>query len=155
MKLRDWYSSLAEREQRMVIWGGAAAAALLLAGSLWKLGNAVAATEGRVAQKRQDLAWIEAVTPRLQAMPAARAGESLAIAVDRAAREAGLGEALTGIEPAGPGALRVRFEGASFDALALCLARLQQQRGTITETASVNASVEPGRVNATLVLRGH
>jgi type II secretory pathway component PulM len=155
MNLRDWYSSLAEREQRMVLWGGAAAVLLLLAGSLWKLGAAVAAAEVRVEQKRQDLAWIEDVTPRLQAMPAARAGESLAIAVDRAAREAGLGEALAGIEPAGPGALRMRFEGASFDALALCLARLQQQRGAVSETASINSSGEPGRVNATVVLRGH
>lgn len=155
MNLRDWYSSLAKREQRMVTWGAAAAAVLLLAGSIWKLGSAAATAEERVEGKRQQLAWIEAVTPRLQAMPAARAGESLAIAVDRAARESGLGEALAGIEPAGPGALRVRFEGASFDALALCLARLQQERGAVTETASVNANGEPGRVDAMLVLRGH
>ena len=49
----------------------------------------------------------------------------------------------------------MRFKDASFDALALCLARLQQERGAVTETASVNASGEPGRVDATLVLRGH
>ena len=155
MILREWHSSLAEREQRMVTWGAVAAAVLLLAGLIWKLGSAAAAAEVRVESKRQELAWIEAVTPRLQATPAARAGESLAIAVDRAARESGLGEALGDIEAAGPGSLRVRFENASFDALALCLARLQQERGAVTETASVNASGEPGRVDATIVLRGH
>lgn len=155
MILREWHSSLAEREQRMVTWGAVAVAVLLLIGLVWKLGSAAAATEVRVEGKRAQLAWIEAVTPRLQATPAARAGESLAIAVDRAARESGLGEAIEGIEPAGPGSLRVRFKNASFDALALCLARLQQERGAVTETASVNASGEPGRVDATLVLRGH
>lgn len=155
MNLRDWHSSLAEREQRMVTWGAVAATVLLLVGLIWKLGSAAAAAETRVESKRELLAWIEAVTPRLQATPAARAGESLAIAVDRSARESGLGDAIEGIEPAGPGTLRVRFTDASFDALALCLARLQQERGTIAETASVNASGEPGRVDATLVLRGH
>lgn len=155
MNLRNWYASLTDRERRVVVWGGAAAAALSLVALLWQLASAVAAAEERVARKRQDLSWIESVTPRLQAMPAARPGESLAIAVDRAARDAGVGETLVGIEPAGPGALRVRFEGAAFDALALCLARLQQERGAIVETASVNGSDEPGRVDATLVLRGH
>jgi type II secretory pathway component PulM len=154
MNLRGWHSSLAEREQRMVAWGAVAAVVLLLIGLLWKLGSAAASAEVRVDGKRQLLAWIEAVTPRLQATPAARAGESLAIAVDRSARESGLGDALEGIEPAGPGSLRVRFKNVSFDALALCLARLQQERGAVTESASVNASGEPGRVDATLVLRG-
>ncbi|MGH8135089.1 MAG: type II secretion system protein GspM [Steroidobacteraceae bacterium] len=155
MNLRAWHASLAEREQRMVTWGAVVAAALLLVGLVWKLGNAATAAGLRVESKRELMAWIEAVTPRLQATPAGRAGESLAIAVDRAARESGLGEALEGIEPAGPGTLRVRFKNASFDALALCLAHLQQERGAITETASVNASGEPGRVDVTLVLRGH
>lgn len=155
MNLREWHASLSEHEQRMVTWGAAAAILLLLVGLVWKLGSAAAAAEVRVEGKRELLAWIEAVTPRLQRTPAARAGESLAIAVDRAARESGLGDALEGIEPAGPGTLRVRFKDASFDALALCLARLHQQRGAVTETASVNASGEPGRVDATLVLRGH
>lgn len=154
MNLRDWYAALADRERRFVTWGGAAALVVLLAGLLWKLDAAAEAAGKRVQQKRQDLAWIESVTPRLQATPAGRAGESLALAVDRVAREAGLGEALAGIEPAGPGALRVHLKGASFDALSQALARLQQQRGAVTESASVDATTEPGRVDATLVLRG-
>lgn len=153
MNLRDWYAGLGEREQRMVLWGGAAAAVLLVAGSSWKLAAAVAAAEARVADRREDLAWIEAVTPRLQSAPAARPGESLAIAIDRMAREGGLAESLAGVEPATGGALRARFSGAAFDSLALLLARLQQERGAVAETASVTATGEPGRVDATLVLR--
>lgn len=154
MNLRDWYASLAERERQVVAWGGSAAAVLIVAGLIWKLGSAVASAEERVEHRRQDLAWIESVTPQLQAKPAARPGESLTIAVDRMAREGGLGQALAGIEPASPGAIRARFTAASFDALAVLLARLQQERGVLPETASVTATGEPGLVDATLVLRG-
>jgi type II secretory pathway component PulM len=155
MNLREWHASLGEREQRVLAWGGAVAAVLLVAGLVWKLGDAVATAEERVARRREDLAFIEAATPRLQAVPAARAGESLAIAVDRLAREGGLAQSLAGVEPAATGAIRARFTAASFDALALLLARLQQERGVVAETASVSATGDPGLVDATLVLRGH
>jgi type II secretory pathway component PulM len=154
MKLQEWYAGLAERERRMLLWGGGAAVVLLLVGLVWKLGAAVTVAEERVERRRQDLAWIEDVTPRLQAAPAARPGESLAIAVDRMAHEGGLGEALAGVEPAASGALRARFTAASFDSLALLLARLQKERGVSTETASVSATGAPGLVDATFVLRG-
>jgi type II secretory pathway component PulM len=154
MNLRSWYDGLAEREQQMVLWGGAAALVLLLVGLVWKLGTAAANAEQRVQRRREDLAWIEAVTPRLQAAPAARPGESLAIAIDRMAREGGLAGSLAGVEPASAGALRARFTAASFDSIALLLTRLQKERGVVTETASVTATGEPGLVDATLVLRG-
>jgi type II secretory pathway component PulM len=154
MNLRGWYATLDEREQRMVAFGGAAAIVLLVAGMIWKLGSAVTVAEERVERRRQDLAWIEAVTPRLQAAPAARPGESLTIAVDRMAQEGGLGAALAGIEPAGSGAIRARFTAASFDSLALLLARLQKERNVVAETASVSGTDDAGLVDATLVLRG-
>lgn len=154
MNVRDWYKGLAEREQRMVLWGGSAAAVLLLGALIWQLGTSVAVAEERVERRRQDLAWIESVTPRLQAAPAARPGEPLTIAVDRMAREGGLADKLASVEPASTGALRARFTGASFDALTLLLARLQKERGVVTESASVSATGEPGLVDATLVLRG-
>jgi len=154
VKLQDWYLGLAEREQRMVLWGGVAAAVLLLAGLIWQLGASVAKAEERVERRRQDLAFIESVTPRLQTMPAARAGEPLTIAVDRMAREGGLADKLAAVEPASNGALRARFTGASFDSLTLLLARLQKERGVEAETASVSATGEPGLVDATLVIHG-
>lgn len=154
MKLREWYAGLAEREQRVVLWGGGAAAVLLVGGLIWQLGNSVASAEERVERRRLDLAWIESVTPRIQAEPAARPGEPLTIAVDRMAREGGLADMLASVEPASNGALRARFTGASFDAMTLLLARLQKERGVVTESASISATGEPGLVDATLVLRG-
>ena len=153
MRLLEWYRSLPEREQQLALWGGAAAAVLLLALLIWQLGASVASAEARVERRREDLAWIEAVTPRLQAAPAARPGESLTIAVDRIAREGGLADKLASVEPAANGALRARFTGASFDSLTLMLARLQKERGVEVDTASVSATGEPGLVDATLVIR--
>jgi type II secretory pathway component PulM len=154
MKLHEWYHGLAEREQRMVLSGGAAAALLLLAGLILQLGASVTKARERVERRREDLAFIVAATPRIQAQPAARPGESLTIAVDRMAHEGGLAEKLAAIEPAGNGALRARFAGAPFDSLILLLARLQKERGVEAETASVTASDEPGLVDATLVIHG-
>jgi type II secretory pathway component PulM len=154
VKLRSWYAGLAEREQRLVLWGGAAAAVLILGGLVFQLGASVAKAESRVARRREDLAFIVAATPRIQSQPAARPGESLTIAVDRMAREGGLADKLAGVEPAANGALRARFTGAPFDSLVLLLARLQKERGVEAETASVTASGEAGLVDATLVIRG-
>jgi len=154
MKLQDWYRQLAERERRMVLWGGVAAAVLVVVGTTLQLGASVAKAEERVQQRREDLAFIMAATPRVQALPAARPGESLAIAVDRMAREGGLADALAGVEPAANGALRARFTAAPFDSIVLLLARLQTERGVEADTASVTAAAETGLVDATVVLRG-
>jgi type II secretory pathway component PulM len=154
MKLQDWYHGLPERDQRIALAGGAAASVLLVALLAWWLGASVASAEARVERRRQDLAFIENATPRLQAMPAGRSDEPLTIAVDRMAREGGLADTLAAVEPAANGALRARFTGASFDALVLLLARLQKERGVEAETASVTAGGEPGLVDATFVLRG-
>jgi type II secretory pathway component PulM len=154
MTLRDWYRGLSAREQQTVLWGGAAASVLLIAALLWQLGASVAATQERVDRRRQDLAFIEAATPMLQAMPAPRPGESLTIAVDRMAREGGLADQLAGTEPAANGALRARFTAAPFDSLMLLLARLQKERGAQADTASVSATDVQGLVDATIVIRG-
>ena len=154
MKIRDWYAGLPERDQRLALLGGAALGVLVVALLAWQLADSVARAESRVERRRGDLAFIESVTPRLQAMPAIQADEPLTIAIDRMAREGGLGDKLATVEPAANGALRARFSGASFDALVLLLARLQKERGVEAETASVSATGEPGLVDATLVIRG-
>jgi len=153
MNLRDWYASLNERERRTVLLGSVVAVLLLVGGGIWQLHASAAAAAARVESKRADLAWMQAVAPRLQAMPRSQSNESLPLLVDRTARDAGLSGALSGADPAGNGGLRVRFEAASFDALVLWLARIQQERGLIVESASVDGTEAEGLVNASLVLR--
>jgi len=153
MNLSEWYSSLKERERRTVLVGGVVAVGLLVVGGIWQLHAATSAAAARVETKRADLAWMQAVAPRLQAMPRAPSNESLPLLVDRTARDAGLAQSLSGADPAGNGGLRVRFESASFDALVVWLARVQQERGLVIESASVDGTEAEGLVNASLVLR--
>jgi type II secretory pathway component PulM len=74
------------------------------------------------------------------------------VVVDGAAREAGLGTALTSSEPSGAGGLQVRLEKAPFDAIIAWLARLSEQDGIRVDSATMDAAGQPGIVNAGIVL---
>jgi type II secretory pathway component PulM len=154
MNALQWYRSLEEREQRTVLYGGIAAAALLLIGGLWALNSATSAAETRVATKRADLAWMQAVAPRLRSMPAPRPDESLTLLVARTAKDTGLAGALDAVDPVGQGGLSVRLEDAPFDAVVILLGRVQQERGLVVESATIEGTPTEGLVNVSLVLRG-
>ena len=106
MKLRDWYQSQTEKDRRTLLYGGIAAAVLLLAGGLWTLEAATDSAQARVAAKRADLAWMQAVAPRLRSMPAVNPNEALPLLVDRTARDAGLSGAVKSTDPSDGGGLR-------------------------------------------------
>lgn len=155
--LRDWYLSREPRERQTLLWGGLAAGAILLGGSLWQLNSAVAKARADVERKRLDLAFMQAASAEIIAagpMRVATAGsEPLVVVVDRAAREAGLAQALGSSEAVPPDGLRARFNGASFDALVAMTARLAQQHGIVVSSASVERAADSGSVNATFTLR--
>jgi general secretion pathway protein M len=157
VKLRDWYQAREPREQQVLLWGGIAALAILLFGSLWQLDSSVDRARADVERKRLDLAFMQAASAEIIAAGpvrmAANTGEPLVVIVDRAARESGLAQALGASEGVPPDGLRVRFNAAPFDALVAMTARLAQQHGVSVSTASVERAAEPGSVNATFTLR--
>jgi general secretion pathway protein M len=154
---KTWWASLGAREKRFVIIGGAGALVLLVVGVVLPLNTSVSRAHQRIEQKQQDLAWMQSVAPELATAgpPATRrpSSESLVVIMDRAAREAGLSNALVNTEPSGRDGLRVRFEKARFDLLVGLLGRLAEQQGARVESASIDGAGEPGLVNAGLVLR--
>src|SRR5205807_7405973 len=97
--------SMTERERRMVMAGGALAAALLIFGIIVPLDRSVAHVHERVGRKQADLVWMRGVAPELAAAgpQATASGGSLLVIVDRSARESGLGASLAGSEPSGAG----------------------------------------------------
>jgi general secretion pathway protein M len=158
-KLRSWLAGLSERERRMVTWGGAGAAVLLVFGAVVvPLYAAAGRSEQRVEQKRQDLEWMRGVAGELRAAgpagEAAAAGQSLVVIVDQSARAAGLGGVLTGTQPSGTGGVRVRLEGAAFDTVVAWLANLRQQYGLGIESATVDRGAQSGIVNVSVILKG-
>jgi len=146
--------SLSERDRRTLLIGGVIAVLLLIFGVIVPLDRSVSHAHKRIDQKREDLAWMRNVAPELAATGPIRsgAGESLIVIVDRSARESGLGSALAGSEPSGPGGLSVRLQKASFDTIIAWLARLSQQNGIQVESASIDNAGTPGLVNAAVVL---
>lgn len=156
-RLAEWLRALSPRERRMVIGGALVAGVLLLVAVLLPLDRSVAQARERIERKQNDLVWMRSVAAELAAAGAASptpgTQESLIVVIDRAAREAGLGSALTSSEPSGERGLRVRLERAPFDALVGWLARLSEQHGIAVETATIDGAGQPGLVNAGFVLR--
>jgi general secretion pathway protein M len=154
-RLARWLGALSERERRMVLLGGVAVVLIVILGGLLPLQRAASAAAQRVERKRNDLAFLRAVAPQLAGLAASAPPlrGSLVVVVDRSAREAGLGRALTGSEPSGDGALRVTLEQTSFDTLVNWLAQLAQRYGVSVDSAVIERGNTAGIVNATLVLR--
>ena len=149
----DSFAALPERQRRLVLGGLALAAAILIFGVLIPLDRSVAHAHDRLAHKRADLTWMQGVAPELASAPApAATGESLLVIIDRSARESGLGGALAGSEPGGPGSLSVRLAKAPFDTVVGWLGRLAQQNGLSVESATIEKTDTPGLVNAAIVL---
>lgn len=158
--MKNWYLALEARERVMV----AAGAVLVLIFVAWgvvlgPLYGASAAAASRVETKRNTLAFLRGAAAELATVadsPGAAAdlaGQSLVVVVDRSAREAGLGAALTRNQPVGEDGIRVRLEGAAFDATTRWLAMLNTSAGLAIESASFDRTPDEGRVNASLVLR--
>jgi type II secretory pathway component PulM len=147
--------TMSERERRLVTIGGVVAVLVIVLGVILPLDRSVSLAHTRIGQKQADLVWMRRVAPELATAGPAQAGnanESIIVVIDRSAREAGLGSALAGSSPSGPGGLQVRLEKAPFDALVGWLARLAQQDGIRVDGATIDSAGTPGIVNASIVL---
>jgi general secretion pathway protein M len=150
-RLQAWYATLEAREQRVLRLAAPALVALVALGIVWQLHAVVNRAERRVASKRADLAYIQAVLPELRGVPVPQdGGQSLVVIVDRTTRDAGLAANLRGTEPSGATGVRVRLEGASFEALVQWLVRVQREHGLAVQAATLEKTDAPGRVNANI-----
>lgn len=156
MNPRHWFESLAPRERRLVYAAAAVAAvALLYVGVALPLERLHARQAARVEKKTADLAWMRQAAPRVAEMAgrgSAPGQESLVVLVDRTGRKAGLGSSVRDQSPSGANGLRLRLEGASFDAMVAWLAVLQQMYGVSVSDATIDAAAAPGLVNASITL---
>jgi general secretion pathway protein M len=152
-----WYGQLAPRDQRILRIGAIAVALILLLWIFLPLQRNLNAARSKLQAQQADLEWMRQVGPTLAAAgpgPMADAQhESLAVLIDRSARESGLAQALSGTQPAGNDALRVQLANADFNLLLGWLARLSAQQGVRVEAASITGNPAPGVVNASVQLR--
>jgi type II secretory pathway component PulM len=150
-RINTWYETLQPREQLIVRVGAVVACVLLVAGSVLRMHALVSGAEKRLAGKRADIAYIGSVMSEVRSAPMpAGSGQSLVSVIDRTTRDGGLGMNLRGTEPSGMNGVRVHFEGASFDALATWLLRVQREYGLTVQAATLERTDAAGRVNANL-----
>lgn len=157
--MQDWLNSMSARERIMVLGCGA----FIVLATVWALAlkpmlNSADGLEDRVTDKRAQLAnlqelaaQIDLSTPGGTSRPA-NANQSLVVIIDRTTREKQLAGFLKRNQPEGPGSVRLRFEGAPFDALAGWLGELNNSYGLTADNANIDRA-GPGRVNVSLVLR--
>ena len=157
VQVREWLEKLAPRERLLVLAGAIfAGLALIYALGLQPLYAARGRAAAEVEARRDLLRDIEQVARRFgpqgaAAVPAAAAGESLVVVVDRSTRERGLGPYLKRNQPEGASGVRLRLENVPFDELTGWLADVQARHGLAAAAASFDPSGEPGRVNSNLV----
>ncbi len=161
--MKAWWDSLQPRERRTLALGGLAVLVMLAFFLVWRpLHQRVDALDQRVVQQRETLNWMREAAAEVLAYrgqspagpdPADLGGEALYSLADRSARQAGLGDALQRVEPAGEGRVRVTLEQASFDELLNWLQRLERDFAIAVDPVSLRRGDSPGRVNGQLVLR--
>ena len=159
--IRAWLDRRELRERRMLALGSALAAVLLGWAFVWHpLVRSRDALRQQVEAQRTDLAAMRADAARASELrsrgaraKADRQGKSLLALADATARGVQLGNALKRVEPAGPNAVRVTFEAASFDAIADWLDGLARDFGVQAADFSADRVEGVGLVNARVTLQ--
>ena len=157
--MRDWFDSLAPRERLFVAGGGVLVAIVAFwAIVIAPLGSGVSSLSTRVEGKQQTLSWMTMAASEIQSAGevtavAGNPDQSLVVVIDRTARQAGLGQTLTRNQPVGDDGIRVRLEGASFDAVAGWLGQLQSGYGLTLDAATFERGTAEGTVTASITLR--
>jgi general secretion pathway protein M len=156
-QIKAWYQALQPRERLLVVSAGAVVAFLLLIMLLFgPLASSLRTRQERVTNKQQDLVWMRSVSNSVRMMAASQtsgiSSESLVVLINRTAQQAGITGALTNQAPQGDNGIRIRLEGASFDAMVAWLGVLDQQYGVRVDNASMDRGDKIGVVNASLML---
>jgi general secretion pathway protein M len=153
-KLKAWYASLQQRDQRVVAGGAIVLGFIILIGAiLLPLQSAVSRAIKGSETRRDDLAWMRANAPEIRARGGdipADTGEAPVVLVDRIGREVGLASSLRGTQPNATGGVRVQLEAAPFDKLVAWLDTLDRRYGLAIESINVDRTPAPGLVNASI-----
>ena len=154
--MRDWYNSLATREQWLVGGGAIVAVIILIWALVWNpLKTGASELSAKVASQETQLANLYRVEALKRTGGTTNPGNqrgSLVVVIDQTTRAAGLQTALTRNQPDGDDGIRVTLKEAQFDSVVRWLADLAAA-GVSVETVSVDQTRQAGIVNCTLVLR--
>lgn len=153
-----WWTQRTPRERLVLAVGGVALALILLLGLVWApLQDSIDRRQAALAAQQDTLQWMNEVAAELpQLRPHGGASGPPATALlsllESSARQRGLRQRITRMEPQGEGSVRVNLREVGFDATMQWLAQLQAAGVYLREGQFVLAD-GPGSVNVSLTLQ--
>lgn len=156
--LRNRLQAMEPRERMMLIVGIIAVViTVLYLAVIEPLANYRAQLESGVQARRELVSWMRGASSAIRARgpaaaPAPASDGSLLAMADSSARAAGMSGALRRIQQDGSDAVRMRFEGASFDTMIGWLDGLEKRHGIAVREMTVDRAEGAGLVNASLTL---
>lgn len=158
IRLKSYLDGLNPRERRMVIGGGAFLLVFLLYQLIWlPIVGRASKLEEIVIQKQQDLIWMQQAALEVRELGGSAGSRrtrpaSLLGVIERTARQSKLGDSIRKVQPEGKNGVRVWLDKAPFDVVITWLDDLQSKQGVTVANFSVERQLEPGRVNARLLI---
>ncbi len=157
--LRNWFEQLDSRERLLVALAGVLLMiAIVVLGGLRPLMKQSKQNAQLVSDRETLLLDLENVAARLGPQrgstntSAANSGQSLVLLIDQSSRARSLDAYLKRNQPEGDTRIRLRFERAPFETLLAWLVDLETKHAVSIESANIDMSKEPGRVNTNLIL---
>ena len=158
--MRAWLESRTPRDRFVLLAGGALLLLMLAWGLVWApLADARSGLAKQVATAKADLAWMRGASAEVQRLRTTsgvsaldRAGKSLLALADTTARDAGLGTALTRIEPVNETRVNVWLERAHFDTVASWLESLSRTYAVGVDELSADRVEGVGLANVRVTL---
>lgn len=160
--LRAYWSGLQPRERRILAAGATALVLMLLYALVWDpYTTNVQRLRETVREQRALLTWMGQAAQEVKQLrgagagsaPASTDGRSLLAVTDSSARQAGLGDAVSRVEPDGERSVRVWLDKAAFNDVAKWLDQLREQYAVVVDGAVAERSDTPGRVDVRVVLK--
>lgn len=158
--MKAWWQGLEVRERRVLVLGLVAVAVMAyVLGVRLPLHDSTQDLERRVNERSELVSWMAEARSQIRELREQRPGaaaagveQALFSLADESAREAGFGEFLVRVEPAGDAGARLRFENIAFTDLMAWLANLRQEHGVVAHHLTVRGVSQAGRTEAILVL---
>ena len=156
--ITDWWTQLAPRERILVaVCGVFVAGALIWTMGIQPLYKGSAKLADQVVEKESQLANLQELASQISpggdstTSATASTNESIVVVIDKTTRSRSLAAYLKRNQPEGTNGVRLRFEGAPFDALVQWIGELNKGYGMSMVSASFDEA-GAGRVNCSIVL---
>ena len=155
--MREWYESLASREQLMLGAGLIFGALLLYFLIVWEpLSSSSKSLQSDLEGARELVSFMQVTHQQSKqyasAPSAASSGRSLLAQVDSSSKSSGLGDSIKRIQPDGQTSVRLWLENVPFEKLTNWLNQLQTREGIVLSDGNLDRDAVSGTVKARLTL---